>query len=441
MNPPALQRRTWLAPLIFFQVYLAITVLLFFQGPWPWQVDNGPTVLAFLVGAQLAMALGYRAAWPGVQGLTVSDELREQEIESGLKFLKQAVVVSWLFAIPTSVSRADSWIPDVAEGLANAGAVYTAAFERGEGGGGLLVVEYLRMLASPWLIAVFPLTVVYWRRISLAWRLPALGSIAFTLAIYLATGVNKGFADIVICLPWLVVLSASLGVLKVKRIGLKIGVASVVLFAAFLGFFSAGQQQRFGSGTEYGTFFTGLSVLQANSDHFVTALLPEPLKVVFEALSRYVVQGYYALSMALSSDSPSTLGVGHSMFLARNADNLFGTHYFVTQSLPGVLESQQGWGQFQLWHSIYPWIASDVGFVGTLLVMAAFGYLLARSWAISLTTGSPFWVAMLFLMLVLFYYVPANNQIFQTGETCVGFFLLLMMMRRPRLRTPRKVAA
>jgi hypothetical protein len=28
-------------------------------------------------------------------------------------------------------------------------------------------------------------------------------------------------------------------------------------------------------------------------------------------------------------------------------------------------------------------------------------------------------------MLVLFFYVPANNQIFQTAESCVGFFIVL----------------
>jgi hypothetical protein len=224
-----------------------------------------------------------------------------------------------VMALPTSVTRTGGLVPDVAAGVANAGSVYNANFERIEAGNTLVVVEYLRMLLSPWLTAVYPLTILYWGRLSGSWRAFALAMIAFNLSVYLATGVNKGIADVVVTVPWLVLLAASLGLLKISRIGLKMGGASVLMLFAFLNFFGAGQQQREGSGSEYGTFFTGAAVLQADSDHFISALLPEQYRLLFEALSRYVVHGYYALSLALQTDAPSTLGFGHSMFLARNA--------------------------------------------------------------------------------------------------------------------------
>ena len=31
-------------------------------------------------------------------------------------------------------------------------------------------------------------------------------------------------------------------------------------------------------------------------------------------------------------------------------------------AIPGVLEREHGWPMFLLWHSIYPWLASDLGF-------------------------------------------------------------------------------
>ena len=37
---------------------------------------------------------------------------------------------------------------------------------------------------------------------------------------------------------------------------------------------------------------------------------------------------------------------------------------------------------------------------------------------------------MLYLLLVLFFYVPANNQIFQSGESAFAFFILLVMLAR-----------
>lgn len=429
-----IRRGRWLAPLVFFQVYLSITVWLFFFGPWPWDVDNPGQVFAFLAAAQACIAAGYLLSWRKVSAMPVVPARIAAEAATGIAFLKAALIITAVLALPSSMSRTGAWIPDVAAGVGNAGLAYNENFDRLTAGNAFVAIEYVRMLASPWLIGVFPLTVLYWGRLSWGWRLMALAMIAFNLAMYLGTGVNKGIADVVVTLPWLVLLAVSTGLLRIPRFGLKLSLGSAVMLFGFLYFFGAGQAQREGSGSEYGTFFTGASVLQADSGHFISALLPEEFRLVFEALSRYVVHGYYALSLALQTDSPSTLGFGHSMFLARNADTLLGGDYFVWRSLPGLLERDHLWGMFLLWHSIYPWLASDVGFIGTLGLMGALGYLFGLAWGHALSTASARWTVLLFLLFVLFYYVPANNQVFQSGETCIGFFLLLYMVRRRQTR-------
>ena len=436
MTAPVVNLRfgRWLAPLVFFQVYLSITVWLFFFGPWPWDVDQPGLLFAYLAAAPVCIGAGYLMAWRRVGLMTVVPARIEAETVDGIGFLKIALGITALLALPSSMSRTGSWIPDIAAGVGNTGLAYNENFERLTAGNAFVAVEYLRMLASPWLTAVFPLTVLYWSRLGWGWRTVALALIAFNLAMYLGTGTNKGFADLVVTLPWLVLLAVSTGLLRIPRFGLKLSIASTVMLVAFLYFFGAGQQQREGSGSEYGTFFTGAAVVQADGGHFISSLLPEEFRLVFEALSRYVVHGYYALSLALQTDSPSTLGLGHSMFLARNADGLFGTDHFVWRSLPGLLERNEAWGMFLLWHSIYPWLASDVGFVGALGVLAALAYLFGLAWGHSLSTASARWTVLLFLLFVLFYYVPANNQVFQSGETCIGFFMLLWMVRR---QTPR----
>jgi hypothetical protein len=75
-----------------------------------------------------------------------------------------------------------------------------------------------------------------------------------------------------------------------------------------------------------------------------------------------------------------------------------------------------------------------VGFIGSLLVMGGFAYLLGLSWGAALLTASAHWTVMLFLVLVLFFYAPANNQVFQSGETCCAFFILLFMVLRKSKR-------
>lgn len=428
----------WLWPLVFFQLYLSLTVWLFFYGPWPWMVDNPGALFAYLAAAQVAIASGYLLAWRRVAAIQPTPAQRTEELHEGVRFLKAALAITAVLALPSSLSRTGALIPDVAAGIGNAGLAYNENFERLEAGNVYVAVEYLRMLVSPWLTAVLPLTVLYWGRLDWGWRLAALGLIGFNLAMYLATGTNKGIADLVVTLPWMLLLAVSAGTLRVHRIGLKLALTSVVLLGAFLYLFGAGQQLREGSGSEYGTFFSGDFVLQADSEHFISSLLPQEFRLIFEALSRYVVHGYYALSLALQSDSSSTLGFGHSMFLARNADAVLGSDYFVSQSIPGLLERDHGWGMFLLWHSIYPWFASDLGFVGALVVIAALAYLLGLSWGHALATASARWTVLLFLLLVLFFYVPANNQVFQSGETCIAFFMLLYMVARlPTRRSGR----
>ncbi|WP_293600510.1 hypothetical protein [Polynucleobacter sp. 39-46-10] len=324
-------------------------------------------------------------------------------------------------------------MPNILAGIGDPGAVYNQNFERLEGGNAFVIVEYLRILMSPLLIGVYPLTVVYWSRLSVKLKALCVVAILFNLSLYLATGTNKGFADFVVTLPWLVFLSLSAGILKLRiHRGLFI-VGLLALFLMFLHFFGMGQIQREGGVGELGVFNTGVERLFANQEHSVSQFLSPDLRVIFESLTRYLGQGYYALSMSFGIEHSSTFGFGNSIFLARNADAFLGTNFFTSGSIPGLLEAQTGWGMFTLWHSIYPWLASDFGFFGTLLVMVFLSYLFALSWGRSLIYLSPRSVILSYLFLILFFYIPGNNQIFQSGDTCVAFLFLLasVMFIRP----------
>ncbi|MCV2423101.1 hypothetical protein [Paucibacter sp. DJ2R-2] len=423
-------RRRWLAPLIFFQLYLSLTVFLFFYGPWPWEVEHPAKLWTFLATAQIAIAAGYMLAWNTVDRATQSPQDIAAGVKSGISFLKVATIITIVMAIPSSLSRTGNWYPDIFRGVESAGVAYNENFERLDTGNAFVVVEYLRMLLSYFLTAVFPLAVVYWGKMTIAERTISSLAIAFNLSLYISTGTNKGIADFVVTLPWLIALAFSCGTLRIPRIKFVAPIAFIAMFTGFLFFFGEGQQQREGSGTEYSSFFTGLAVLQASGDHFISNLLPESGRIIFESLSRYVVQGYFALSLALEIDSPSTMGFGHSMFLARNADALMGGDFFVNSSLPGILERDHSWPMFLLWHSIYPWLASDFGVLGTLVVMALLAYLFALSWGMAMRTAAPQWITFFYLLLVLFYYIPANNQVFQSGETCLAFFIILFFISK-----------
>lgn len=438
------QWKAWVFPLVFFQGYLTLTVALFFWGPWPWDVDQPGLLFAYLMAAQVAIAVGYLAAGPQVAAQNITVAARTRNLESGAKFLQRATLITLILFIPTSLSRTGSFLPDIVAGIRDSGAAYNENFARLEGGNQFVLLEYLRMLASPWLVAVFPLTIVYWSRLQRKGRILGIFAIVSTLSLYIATGTNKGIADLVITTPALIYLGVGAGILWFRVGKWALSGGFILLFFGFLQYFGAGQAQREGGVGELGVLNTGLSLIQADGAHALSSILSDNQRIVFESLTRYVVQGYYALSMSFQLEAGSTWGFGHSMFLARNADAITGSNAFSWGSLPGQLEQATGWGMFALWHSIYPWLASDFGFSGALIVIAAFAYLLSLSWGKSLVTAKPLWIVMAYLMLITFFYIPANNQIFQTAETCIAFFAILLSLidwRRVIVGQPRRSAA
>jgi hypothetical protein len=79
---------------------------------------------------------------------------------------------------------------------------------------------------------------------------------------------------------------------------------------------------------------------------------------------------------------------------------------------------------YSLWHSIYVWLMSDFCYLGTLRCVMVFGYSLAIFWIESMFRPSMFGLVGLYLLTVLFLYIPANNQIFQNRDSTVVFLFI-----------------
>jgi len=160
--------------------------------------------------------------------------------------------------------------------------------------------------------------------------------------------------------------------------------------------------------------------------------LPPNAQVGVYGLTIYLTQGYYALYLSLKEPFIPMFGIGHSMFLLNQVAD-FPDLAFVGQ-LPFPMRIEKySWNAYGLWSSIYPWIASDVSFPGTLLVVFIIGRLLAQSWLDTLRGENPFAVAAFAQFLIVLFYFPANNQVAQSGESWtafVGTLILWLVTRR-----------
>ncbi|MEZ4733812.1 MAG: hypothetical protein R3E79_42495 [Caldilineaceae bacterium] len=204
---------------------------------------------------------------------------------------------------------------------------------------------------------------------------------------------------------------------KISRLG--ISIAAVGLLVLFFVLFTKGNIDR----TNGGMFYLEPSGVAADENHLLLRRLPHTVKAGIIGLSSYITQGYYGLSLSLQQPFIPAFGVGNSFFLYRNAARILSVPQIELIPYPTRLE-QYGWNAYTNWSSIYPWIASDVSFSGTIIVVFLIGYFYARSWLETVYTLNPVAVVLYAQFSIMLFYFSANNQILQTGEGLFSFICI-----------------
>lgn len=405
-----------LLPILFLLTYLNLTVFLFAFGPWPWPVQDAAKLYIFLAFAHLALLLGYLSA--------AFNRPRGYYGKWKVGWLVAAsLAANLLLLIPTSLSRTGSAIPNVLAGVTTPGAAYFASIQLRIGRTAPL--EYIRILLGPLLFLLLPLVIYYWQQLKWAIKGLAAFSILGYMGIYLATGTNKGIADLLLITPWLVLASHQSGYFKLTR-RLKLAIIAVGLIAAlmFFWFFMSGQKSR-RSSSAFNYYFPYADI-QADPDNFLVRGLPPLAQIGVIGMASYLTQGYYALYLSLEKPFVPMLGIGNSMFLYRNASKLTGNAEIAKKPYPVRIETE-GWDAYTTWSSIYPWLASDFSFFGTILVVFLIGRFFALAWGEAMMGGNPFAIAVLAQFVIMIFYFPANNQVLQTGEGLTSFYFIFIL--------------
>jgi hypothetical protein len=140
-----------------------------------------------------------------------------------------------------------------------------------------------------------------------------------------------------------------------------------------------------------------------------------------EKITVYVAQGYYGMSLAISEDFDSTFGIGHSSFLLYQARDVFGVDLF---SNTYQYKISDRWDQFVQWHSFYSQVANDVGFLGVTIVMLALGIWFSVMCHSAIVNKNILAKCILPFAVIMFFYMPANNQVFNFMDTTIAFLML-----------------
>jgi hypothetical protein len=170
-------------------------------------------------------------------------------------------------------------------------------------------------------------------------------------------------------------------------------------------------------------------------------LLPSKIRSMFNLLSGYFCQGYKGLSLAMDQEFTSSYGLGFSDFFRRNFLRVIGRpdleKEIFARTYAGKINSL-GWTHLGLWSSFFTHPASDISFLGTILLVFLIGFLFGLSWKDSLLTENPFAVTSFIGFCTMVFYFSANNQMFQSGEQFIGFSVILFVWLLSRMLFAQK---
>ena len=447
-------------PLIIGAGFFLFTILLFIFGPYDWHINNETKIYSFLVFALLFLILGYIIA------IKYSKVYKQTKYININKVLTTSIIVFILIYIPTVYIRTGKIYPDIMTGIFNSGYAYSISHSSNG-----TLVEYVRILLSPFIVMVTPLVILYYKNLNKFNKIMGITCIILTLFLGIACGITKQFADFIIQVfifasllffspdnvkSWkqklLITLFVSCAILSfvlyyktimTNRVSTDIAKESNIIRQEDIKKsdqkdniikeenvdakqkdiikekISDIDQKEVNTKMEaYASF--GYATLKDN--YPIVNNLPNSIKNAVLYLSSYITHGYKGLSFAMEKDFSTAYGLGFSEFLRHNVSRLFGKEFediIYSRTYMSKIE-KNGWYTLDVWSSFFIYPASDIGFVFTLILMIFIGFAFGYSWKDTLITGNIFAAVSFFNLITLIFYLSANNQLFQTGEAFVS---------------------
>lgn len=458
-------------PLIVAGGFFLATVFLFAFGPLEWNPSDPVKLYAFLLSCFAALVIGYTLAVR--KGRSPGKKL-ELNVN---RYLLVVAAVAFAVYFPTVYAGTGKWYPDVYMGIFQTGKAYRIA--KFYSADGPKWVFYLRMLLAPLLTAIMPITLFYRSKLSKAGFAAGVTMIVLNVSLSISQGVSKQVADVAMQLVLMLCIimfaydkkSGDKGGWKYKA---KIVLIILSICILFFAYYSNAMRNRISADVAMGESgltdisseeelekfkstsdklkveddeldqivgnYSTFSVGAAKENSLWTKLIPKKLQSMVNYMTSYFCHGYHGLSLALEQDFTSSYGLGFSDFIRHNVLRFFGgaeAENAVYQRTYMAKISDQGWPTGAVWSSFFVFPASDITFPGTVLLVLVIGFLFGLSWKDAVEGENVFALVTFMSLCTMVVYFCANNQIFQTGEPCLGFvgnFLLWMITRRMQFR-------
>ena len=438
-------------PLFLIELYLFLGLWLLFYGPLSWPLENTREFLGYIFLYHLCFIAGYLLHTAHFRRNANSHSSIQPVLRESNNFTKHFWLVLILaFAANVILYRnmtlSHSFIPDnIFSGLYRGlvapweARAYYASDAAMAGFVKSPAITALLLFTAPFKYILLPGLVFYWHTLSSMRKLfgifvasiPVLTGIVASLSV-----INFSYVFIIsICLGTLLASKTSSGALSTlkQRKFFLFSLAFIFLFS-FWQFYSVKSGQtpyQIAAGHGKPQTFDFLKAQGIKFKNEDTNLESSNAIDFYEKITAYMVQGYYGMSIAIGEEFDTSFGIGHSVFLQRTFADYLGLD---VRDRTFQYKINDRWDQFVYWQSFYSYIANDVSFLGVSIVMLILGAYFSKIYLSAITDDDLYAKMLLPLFGILFFYIPANNQVFGFLETMISFWALTVLFILSRKR-------
>lgn len=470
-------------PLILVEVYLAFTLILYQFGPLDWKTENQVLFWSLIFLYHIAFIGGYilsmkkipirRSRW--------SIDRIDGKVESILIWGIILICVVCACIEYKNITHANSYIPyelpkNFINGLINPAEQYYNKFVApGEYTSNKLITLGSALFSFIY-VSIIPFLIVRWKKINLPQKICFLILIFFKVVVYVSVGTNKGIFDTMFTIASILAILLLLNIYHDndenidKLTFIKVFVLTCALVVFSFCYFTANISSRVESPVDYAISMTekgeeekeeqsvstdntgtgsdleqsesndgveedGQDNLEVPQDSEVSQDSEVPqvqevpkqdsfLKRMYYSVTNYLTQGYYGMSLSVDEEFTTTYGIGNSQFLTSNFKSLLGIDVHERTYQHKINEK---WHESQQWHSFYSYIANDISFYGVVIFMFLLGLYYGCICKDVFYNGSLIGKLILPLFVIMFMYMPANNQVFTAMATCTAFLELTFL--------------
>lgn len=415
-------------PLCLIEIYLGLTLLIYGFGPVYFEGHNGEIFWALIFLYHISFVLGYVLS---VFLYRRPERFLRNEYSPCLFYASLFFAVIGVLLAYKNLMLSPSFLPfDIVEevwrGATDPGVVYSERMQliaASDDAWGMRWLNVLSIFFAFFKLLFIFIFVYYWRSLGFFEKIV---SCVYSV-IFLAPGIASGTNSVVfIFFIFLIFSIAVVLFLRSRRFFWLFSVFGCALVLIPIGGFGYIMSQRGGG-------FDNISRVSPLGD--ISILMDTPVLNSFVGffsyslvwLNYYLVQGYYGFSLVLNMDLNWTFGFGNSAFLQRQLLLLTGVDVSADTFQSRI---SAVWDESAQWHSFYGHFANDFGFVGLSCFMLVLGFFVSRVWLSVIYKNSFYGAALIPVLMLMFIFIPANNQVFGYIDTFsyflfVSFFWLL----------------